>query len=45
MASFLIVVVVSKKRVSWGAILRKTTLEIEDLPLLRVDVSMRYTKR
>ncbi len=34
MASFLMVVVASRKRVSWGAILRKTTLEMEDLPLL-----------
>lgn len=32
--SFLIVVVASRKRVSWGAILRKTTLDIEDFPLL-----------
>lgn len=34
MASFLIAVVASMKRVSVGAILWKTTLEMEDLPLL-----------
>ena len=34
MASFLMDVVASMKRVSVGAILWKTTLEMEDLPLL-----------
>lgn len=34
MASFLMAVVASIKRVSVGAILWKTTLEMEDLPLL-----------
>ena len=40
MASFLMVVVASRKRVSWGAILRNTTLEMDDLPLLRIGVSI-----
>lgn len=37
---FCIAVVASKKRVSWGAILWKTTLEMEDLPLLLAFVSL-----
>lgn len=39
MASFFIVVVASKNNVSFGAILWKTTLEIEDLPLLVEELS------
>ena len=39
MTDFWILVVASRKRVSWGAILRKTTLVMEDLPLLWVLVS------
>ena len=40
MASFLMAVVASMKRVSVGAILWKTTLEMEDLPLLQCGVSV-----
>ena len=39
MASFLMAVVASMKRVSVGAILWKTTLEMDDLPLLYFGVS------
>ncbi len=37
---FWIAVVASRNKVSWGAILWKTTFEMEDLPLLLASVSL-----
>lgn len=39
------VVVASRKRVSCGAIFRKTTLEMEDFPLLRESIDDKVTTK